>query len=327
MVNMVKKNKLITAANFRDFDWNKAKLFYHLAKCGGFTKAAYLAGIDQASLTRQMQALETQVGSRLVIRSAKGITLTRKGEELLEHVAPFFMAIRGFCKNNYASTKIGQEEQRKIRIISTHALASYVLSDIIIDYNKEHPNLIFEIVADDFVCDIILSDSDIAIRPYNPDTDQNVQGIIQEPLFGVEKKLYASREYLSLYGEPKSVDDLKNHKIIVISSNPKDYPLVDIHWILKLGLPEGTLHKPSFLSNTVECMINAAEKGMGIIGGYEIMSILKKANLVNILPDVSDKQVKNNFIYPEILQEDDQIMDLKNYLKKRLTISPSSCVT
>jgi molybdenum-dependent DNA-binding transcriptional regulator ModE len=48
MANTVKKNKLITAANFKDFDWNKAKLFYHIAKCGSFTKAARLAGILNA---------------------------------------------------------------------------------------------------------------------------------------------------------------------------------------------------------------------------------------------------------------------------------------
>lgn len=87
MVNAVKKNKLITAANFRDFDWNKAKLFYHLAKCGGFTKAARLAGVDQSVLTRQIQTLEIQVGSRLVTRVPSGIILTRKGEELLEKIA------------------------------------------------------------------------------------------------------------------------------------------------------------------------------------------------------------------------------------------------
>jgi len=314
---MAIKNKLITGANFRDADWNKAKFFYHIAKCGSLLKAAQITGIDQSTLTRQIQTLEKQIGFPLLIRQSTGITLTRKGEELLHEIAPFFLKMKGFCGNNHV--EVGEEKKRKIRIISTHALASYVLSDIIIDYNKENPNLIFEIIADDHVCDIILSDADIAIRPYNPANDQNTKGIIQEPLFGVEKRLYASQEYLSRHGEPKSIDELKNHKLIVMASDPKDYPLVDIHWILKLGLPEGVSHKAVFLSNTVECMINAAKKGLGIVGGYEIMSIFREANLVNILPHVSDKTVKNNFIYPEALKGDPDITEIKKYLTNKLT--------
>ena len=124
---MAVKNKLITASNFKDFDWNKAKLFYHIAKSGSFTKAARLADTDQSVLTRQIQILEKQVGCPLLIRKVGGIALTRKGEELLAKVAPFFMEMRGFCGNAYV--EMGEEKKRKIRIATTHALAAFVFSN------------------------------------------------------------------------------------------------------------------------------------------------------------------------------------------------------
>lgn len=312
MVNNVKKNKLITAANFKDFDWNKAKLFYHIAKCGSFTKAARLAGIDQSVLSRQIQILEKQVGCPLLIRKAGGIFLTRKGEELLENVAPFFLKIRGFCGNAYR--EIGEEKKRKIRIMTTYALAAYILNELIITYNKDNPHLIFEVIGEDHAIDVIVNDIDIAIRPY----DSQAIGVQQELLFTLQKKLYASTKYLKMYGEPRTVDELKDHFFITNSSKAEDYPYADIHWILKLGLPDGKKHEPIFLSNSLECMLHAAKEGVGIIGGYEVMSILKNSNLINILPDVKDKETKIYCVYPDYLKEDAEIIAVKNYLMKNL---------
>ena len=309
---MAKKNKLITASNFRDFDWNKAKLFYHIVKCGGFMKAARVADIDQSVLTRQIQNLEEQVGSPLLIRKSGGVVTTRKGEELLKMVTPFFLEAKGFCGNSY--TEAGGQKKRKIRIVTTNALATYVINDLIIAYNKNNPHLVFEIIGEDHVIDIILNDADIVIRPYDPEAI-NVQ---QELLFTLEKKLYASREYLDKYGEPETVEDLKNHRLIVAAYNPANYPYAPIHWILTLGMPEGKKHEPVFLSNSIECMVNAAKEGIGIIGSYETMSILRNSGLKNILPNVKDKKIECYFIFPDYLKEDREIIEIQKHLSQNI---------
>ena len=309
---MVKKNKLITASNFKDFDWNKAKLFYHIAKCGSFTKAARLADIDQSVLTRQIQNLETQVGCPLLVRKVGGVALTRKGEELLKKIAPFFQEMRGFCGISYV--EMGEEKKRKIRISTSHALATYIINDLIIDYNKDNPHLIFEIIGDDDVLDLILNDVDIIIRPYDSET-QNIQ---QELLFTLERKLYASQEYLEKHGEPKTVEELINHRLIAISSIAENYRYTDIHWILKLGMPDGKKHEPIFMANSIESMVQASKKGIGIVATYEAMSVLKKANLKNILSDVKDKKIHEYFTYPDYLAGDPDIINIKNYLQKEL---------
>jgi len=311
MVNNVKKNKLITGSNFRDFDWNKAKLFYHLAKCGGFTKAARVAGIDQSVLTRQIQTLEIQVGRPLVIRTSGGIALTRKGEELLKLVGPFFLEVKGFCGN--ACVEIEGEKKRTIRIVTTHALADYVFSELAIAYNKENPNIIFEIIGEDQSIDVILSDADITIRPY----DNKAVGIQQEYLFSLEKKLYASYEYLEEYGEPRTVEDLKHHRFLSYP-NSIEFPYSDVAWALKVGMPEGKLRQPFFISNSVECLVAAVKNNMGIMSGYEQMSIFRDPKLKNILPEVKDKEIQVYFCYPDHLEDDSDIMGIKNYWKEKI---------
>jgi len=315
---MESKSKLITASNFKDFDWNKAKLFYHIAKCGGFVKAARVAGIDQASLTRQIQVLEKQVGCPLLVRKVGGTTLTRKGEELLKKIAPFFLEMRGFCGNSY--TEVEGQKKRKIRIAATHALAAYIISDLILDYTKENPHVSFELIGDDYSMDIILNDVDIVIQSIDQRfIEKKTEGAQYEYLFSLEKKLYASVGYISTYGEPQTVDDLTNHRIIAFPQPETDPYYKHINWILTLGMPEGELHNPTYVSNSIDSLVNAAIKDIGIVGSYEEFRIIKDSSLKNILPDIKDKPIKNYFIYPDYLKGDEVIMDIKNYFMEKLS--------
>jgi len=314
---MATKRKLINASNFLDFDWNKAKLFYHIAQCGSFVKTAELVGTDQPSLTRQIQTLEKQVGCPLLIRRAGakgGVSLTRKGEELLEKVTPFFLEMKGFCGNHYV--EIGKEKKRKIRIATTHALASYVISDLILEYAQNKPHIVFELIGDDHLTDIILSDVDIAIQPFDQNSGKEIEGIQYEHLFSVEKKLYASKAYIDTYGEPQTVEDLVNHRIVAFPQSGTHFDNTIINWILTLGMPEGLFHTPVYVSNSIDSLVDAAEKGIGIIG--EHYKIIKNSNLKNILPNIKDIPLKEYFIYPDYLKEDETILDIKSYLTKKL---------
>jgi DNA-binding transcriptional LysR family regulator len=317
---MKPNNKLITGANFKDLDWNKTKIFCHLAKCGGFTKAAKAAGISQSALTRQIRILEEQVGCPLVIRKPGGISLTRKGEELLEMIAPVFLQMKGFCGHNYVEVR--GEKKRQIRIVTSHAVASYVINDLILEYNKDNPHLIFEIIGEDHEVDIILNDADIAIRPYDPKTE----GIHQEHIFNLQRKLYASEIYLKMYGEPTSLEDLNNHYFLSypISAEPSssiEYPYSDVTWVLKVGMPKGKLRKPIFTSNSIECLVAAAKNNIGIMSGYEQMGIFRNSGLKIILPNTSRDEIKAYFLYPDYLKEDLEIIKIKTYLKEKLTVS------
>ena len=75
---------------------------------------------------------------------------------------------------------------------------------------------------------------------------------------------------------------------------------------------------PICMSNSLECLIEAAQQGKGIISAYDKMSIVSKANLQNILPDLITQKRQEYFIYPEYLKEDKDIMDLKDYLRGRV---------
>lgn len=298
---------------FRNFDWEKAKSFYYIAKCGSFANAARFLNISQSALSRQVLHLEYHLGCPLFIRHSEGIKLTRKGKEIFAVAEMAFLGFKGATQDTHATTANGKK--RKIKIATTHAITAYILDRLIFAYHKKCPHLVFELITDDHLIDIVLNDVDIAIRPY----DAAARGVQQEELFFLEKKLYASSEYIEKYGEPQCVEDLKNHHIIA-PAHPEDFPYAELTWILKLGLTEGQAHEPIFTSTSIESLVKAAENGLGIIGSYEKMEIIKNSQLKNILPLIKERGVKWYFIFPSHLQKDDEILAFRNYLQEAINI-------
>ncbi len=303
--------ELTDTPRFRNFDWSKAKSFYYVAKCGSFVSAGRFLNISQSALSRQIILLEGHLGCPLFSRHSGGVKLTRKGEELFSIVETTFVSLKGFTRNAHATIDNGKK--RKIRIASTYAITSCILDSLIFAYNKEYPDLVFELISDDHLIDIVLNDVDIAIRPF----DSHTRNIQQDLLFTLEKKLYASPQYIENQGEPQTVEDLKNHYIIA-HAHPEEHPYSDVNWILRLGMPKGQLHQPVFTSNSIETALKAAKSGIDIIGSYEKMEVINSGHLKNILPSIKDKEVKLYFIYSDYLKTDKEINKLKYYLQENI---------
>ena len=301
-------------SDFHYFDWQKVKTFYYIAKSGSFTKAAQTLRLSQPSLSRQVAQLEDHLGCPLLIRRKKGIELTRKGEELLEIVGTIFVDLTGFVRYMHAATSKEKGKKRRIRISSSHAINTYILKKLILEYAKDRPDLVFEMISNDQVIDLVMNDVDIAIRPYDP----KARRVQQELLFTLEKKLYASTNYLEKYGEPQTVEDLKYHHLIA-PAHPREYPYADVQWILRLGMTEDNMHVPVFTSNSIECLIEAAQNDMGIVAAYQEMKIVQDSSLKNVLSGIKPQKIEEHIIYPDYFKTDKEILALKDYLKQKLS--------
>jgi DNA-binding transcriptional LysR family regulator len=301
------------------FDWDKAKYFYYVAKLKSMNEAAKFLNIAQPALSRKITTLEDHLNCKLFTRTPKGLEISRKGEELFTIIEHTFLELKGFSYNAAVSLNINNGQKRKIRIVTTHALANHVFVDLIFNYNKMNPHIIFDLIGEDHSIDIILNDVDIAISPINESIkdSHNKNGIEIEYLCTFIKKLYASSGYLEKYGEPQSIEDLKNHHLVSFSQ-PEKHPYGNINWILTLGMPYGKLQVPTFTSNSIECLVEAAKRDIGIVGSYSEYKIIRNSSLQNILPDVIDKGIKDYIIYPSYLKNDKEIINFKNYLKENL---------
>lgn len=317
----INKNSDDELARLPYFNWDKAKYFYHAAKLGSFSATAEFFNIDQSAISRKISSLEYDLKCQLFIRLPRGIKLTQSGEKLFAIIEKTFLEFREFAY--YVDTKNKKNSvarQRKIRIVSTYALATYVLNDLLALYNEKKPHLIFELIGNDNLIDIPLNNIDIAIRPLDSrikGEDKRQNGVQYDYLFSIQKRLYAAQIYLGKYGIPQKVEDLKDHRLLAYSSLD-EHPYADINWALRLGMPDGEFHKPVFTSNSVEILINAAKNGVGIVSSYKEFNTIRDSNLVNILPDIKHYPVRDYFIYPDYYKDDEEILGIRDYLKSKL---------
>jgi len=139
------KQKLNNTSSFRNFDWDKAKTFYYVAHLGSFTKCAEVLNLCQPALSRQISSLEKSLGSLLFIRKSKGLEMTRKGEELLEIISDTFDRLGVFTAKD--KTPIERGLPRTIRMGIERGLEYLVISSLE-SYQRENPNLSFDIILD-----------------------------------------------------------------------------------------------------------------------------------------------------------------------------------
>jgi DNA-binding transcriptional LysR family regulator len=295
--------------------WNKMEVFYYVAKAGSFTRAARLLNTSQPALSRTIAALEDRLGCVLFDRRPRGLALTRKGTEAFQAAQHMFMNMDGLKANL-------QEEQEvagKIRISSTYAIVNYILAPYIIKFKEIYPKINFEIYCNDQIIDIIQNEVDLAVRPYESDNNE----IIQEHLFTLQANLYASRNYISQYGEPKTLEDLSKHKFIAFS-RPETLPYADLEWFLKFGDQNRARENCILRVNSVEMHFQAAQKGLGIISSYEDMEITKKSDLIKILPDFKGPRYKEFLIYPKHLKQLKKIKAFSDFIMETFGRSKSN---
>ena len=70
------------------------RLFYYVAQCRSFTRAARVLENNQPNITRCMNNLEQELGCKLFVRSHRGVSLTPEGERLYQRVAAAYEQLR-----------------------------------------------------------------------------------------------------------------------------------------------------------------------------------------------------------------------------------------
>ena len=93
------------------------RIFYYVAQCRSFTRAAEALGNNQPNVTRCMNNLEQDLGCRLLVRTNHGVSLTPEGERLYVRAAAAFEQlrlgedeIRGDCSLETGSISIAASE-------------------------------------------------------------------------------------------------------------------------------------------------------------------------------------------------------------------------
>ena len=286
-------------------DWDKLRIFHTAAESGSFTHAAEKLGMSQSAVSRQISALEEDLSLKLFIRHARGLVLTEVGEQL------FRTAHRMHWELQQVETQMSDSQDvptGPLLVTTTVGLGSTWLSSRIHEFLLLYPDIQIEIKLNDAELDLAMREADVAIRLHRP----NQSEMIQRKLFTVHNHFYASKEYLAAHGEPKSVEEIDNHRIITFGEPVPSY-LGDINYLERLGRPDSSPRRSSMKVNAIYGEMQAAVAGIGIamLPAYVTEG---QDKLQRVLDSIELPAYEAYFVYPPALKNSKRVGVFRDFI-------------
>ncbi|MGV6804667.1 MAG: LysR family transcriptional regulator [Ruegeria sp.] len=190
-----------------NFDWNHIRAFLATAETGSLSAAARALGQTQPTLSRQIAALEADLGVMLFERVGRSLEMTNAGIELLEHTKEM-----GAAADRIALAASGQAQsiEGQVRITASDVMSAYILPELLREIRAQAPKLQIDVIAANDIRDLMRREADIAIRHVRPDQPDLIAKLVQE----AAGHFYAATEYLDRAGRPSSIGDLTRHEFI-----------------------------------------------------------------------------------------------------------------
>jgi len=183
-----------------NLDWNQLKAFLQTAQTGSLSAAARKLGLTQPTLSRQVAAIEQQMGVTLFERVGKAMVLTPTGLDLLEHARAMGAAAEAL---GLAASGRSQAVGGVVSVSATDAVATYLLPPIVQRLRAQEPGIAVEVIASNALSDLLRREADIAIRHVKPEQPDLIGRLVRE----AQAFFYASEAWVQTHGHPRSAED------------------------------------------------------------------------------------------------------------------------
>lgn len=286
-------------------DWDKLRIFHTSAESGSFTHAAEKLNMSQSAVSRQISALEEDLGLKLFIRHARGLVLTEVGEQL------FRTAHRMHWELQQVETQMSESQDvptGPLLVTTTVGIGSTWLSSRIHEFLMLYPDIQIEIKLNDAELDLAMREADVAIRLHRP----NQSEMIQRKLFTVHNHFYASKDYVAEHGEPRTVEELDSHRVISFGEPVPSY-LGDINYLERLGRPDSSPRRAAMKVNAIYGMMQAARAGIGIAMLPDYVTE-NETSLQRVLAGIEIPSYEAYFVYPPALKNSKRVGVFRDFV-------------
>ena len=188
-------------------NWDDARMFLAVARTGQILAASRRLGVNHATLSRRVSALEEALKTRLLIRRTNGCDLTAEGEAFLlaaERMETEMLAMQA------SIGRIDTAVAGTVRVGAPDGFGVSFLAPRLGRLTARHPELKIQLVPVPRSFSLSQREADIAITLERPEQGRLVSSKLTDYTLG----LYASRGYLAENGTPQTVEDLKTHRRI-----------------------------------------------------------------------------------------------------------------
>lgn len=207
-------------------DWSNLRYFLALARSGSLSAASKVLGTDHTTVARRIQALEKELGLKLVDRRARAYSLTPSGQRICDLAARVETAIADVQR---FAQSIDRAPQGVVRISGPPGLINHWLAPRLSTLQIRFPDLRIALVGEAREVSLSRREADLALRLFRPREDALVARKLAKITYG----LYGSKEYLNgrppekldFLGHDEREDHLPQHKWLKAIAGDREFTL------------------------------------------------------------------------------------------------------
>ncbi|KKM01276.1 hypothetical protein LCGC14_1796040 [marine sediment metagenome] len=265
--------------------------FVQITRSGSLTRAAKETGTPKATLSHGIRRLEDALGVELLVRSARGVTLTEAGRAYLENTNRIFDS----CEVAASAAKRAHSSiDGKVRIAASAEFGTSILGAATLYLAREHEGLEFEIrmySSEALVSGQLEFDCMIYIGSA-PDSDHMCR-----KMGTVSYGLYASPQFIQTYGEPKTLADTaklpgveyRKHGVLENWSLRADKQEVQANYMTRFSVHDYWMAK-------FFCVSGVA---LAYLPDFFIHYEVDLGALVPVLPEMRSEEIAAWIVYPK----------------------------
>jgi LysR family transcriptional regulator, regulator for bpeEF and oprC len=268
------------------------RVFSRVAELGSFARAADVMNMSRAMASSYVAQLEKHLGTRLLHRTTRKVTVSPEGAVYLER-----------CKRILAELQAADDEMRhararpqgKLRVDVPVAFGRYLLMPALPKFTERYPEMALEVRFNDRIVDLAGEHIDVAIRAGEIRTPD----LIARRIASSRTVTCAAPAYIAQHGVPRTPADLKQHRTIGYLRSDASRPS---EWRFRQGKDGIQRMKLAFaLSfNTSDPLVLSAFEGQGIIQTNDLLlgDSLSRGRLVELLREYSCEGPPLSVVYP-----------------------------
>ena len=256
-------------------DLNDLAMFVQVVRAGSFSEAARRLRMPANTLSRRIDQLEGQLGTRLLHRSTRKLAPSAEGQALFERYAPALDQIFEI-ERLHANAK---SPSGSVRVTAIAGLFEFFRMKWLAEFYARYPNISVDFLLDDAATDLISERIDLALRMgIETRSGLKVRRLAPSAMF-----LAASPAYLERRAAPRTLRELAEQDCLTISNRHGRNT-----WRLQgpRGSQEVSINS-RFAVNDMRVLAQACIAGLGIalLPQLIVEPIIAQGKLVRVLPN------------------------------------------
>jgi DNA-binding transcriptional LysR family regulator len=235
--------------------------FCRVVERGSFSAVAREEMTTQSAISKQVQALENQLASTLLVRSTRSHSLTEAGRLYYRRCREVLDTLEA------ARIEVQQAEHAVSGLLRVAAPAAFGRQHIVprlADFYARYPHVKIDLLLDDSLVDLVAAGIDVAFRV----GELKDSRLVARRIGTAHRAALASPAYLARHGEPRHPAELAQHQCVVYTglATPNEWTFLDEDGAALTVKVDGR-----FQSNSSEATRQAVCEGLGI--GYSTLWI------------------------------------------------------